>query len=87
MIVNSDKDVNLSMEPMPYRLVGTPVTVSLVSRVLSFFCDGRMVEINTSIESDWSTKLKSITFDLNRVHLDELEQILDSAPRSVNRFL
>ena len=45
-------------------------TVSLVSRVLSFFCDGRVVEINTPLESSWSTKLKSITFDPNRAIFD-----------------
>ena len=46
-----------------------------------------MVESNTSIESTWSTKLKCITFDLNRGQLDELEQVIDSAARNVNRFL
>ena len=51
----------------------TSRTVSLVGREPRFRCDGRMVEINTSLESPWSTKLKSIAFNLNRGHLDELE--------------
>ena len=34
------------------------------------------VEINTSLESPWSTKLKIITFNLNRGELDELATII-----------
>ena len=62
-------------------------TVSLVSHDLSFCCDGRTVAINTPLESSWSTKLKYITFDFNRGQSDELEQVINSAARSVNRFL
>ena len=46
-----------------------------------------MVELNTSLESSWSTKLKFITFDLNRGIFDELEQVIGFEARSVNRFL
>ena len=62
-------------------------TVSLVSHDPSFCCDGRTVEINTSLESSWSTKLISIAFDLNRAMFDELQQVIDFEARSVNRFL
>ena len=62
-------------------------TVSSVSRDPSFRCGGRMVELNTSLESSWSTKLKFITFDLNRGIFDELEQVIGFEARSVNRFL
>ena len=46
-------------------------TVSLVSRVTSFFCDGRTIEINTSLESSWSTKLTSVGIAVNRGIFDE----------------
>ena len=62
-------------------------TVSLVSHDPSFCYDGRTVKINTPLESSWSTKLKYISFDFNRGQSDELEQVIDSAARSVNRFL
>ena len=69
--------------------VSEPVvtTVSLVSRVPSFCCDGRTVAINTPFESSWSTKLKFVTFDCNRAIFNELDQVIDSAARSVNRIL
>ena len=62
-------------------------TVRLVSHDPSFCYDGRTVEINTPLESSWSKKLKYITFDFNRGQSDELEQVINSAARSVNRFL
>ena len=62
-------------------------TVSLVCHDPSFCYDGRTVEINTPLESSWSTKLKYISFDFNRGQSDELEQVIYSAARSVNRFL
>ena len=62
-------------------------TVSLVSRVTSFGCGGHTVKINTVLESSWSTKLKFVTFDLNRAQLDELEQVIDCAATSVNPLL
>ena len=68
-------------KPEKYR------TVSLVSHDPSFCCDGPTEEINASLESSWSTKLKSITFDPNRAIFDEQEQVIDSAARSLNRFL
>ena len=67
------------------NLVGS--TVHLVSRDPRFRCGGRTIELNTSIESALSIKLKFVTFDLNRGHLDELELVIDCAARSVNRFL
>ena len=62
-------------------------TVRLVSRDLRFRCGDHTIELNPSLESAGSTKLKFVTFDLNRGQLDELEQVIDSAARSVNRFL
>ena len=62
-------------------------TVRLVSHDPSFCYDSRTVKMNTPLESSWSTKLKYITFDFNRGQSDELEQVIDSAARSVNRFL
>ena len=41
-------------------------TVRLVSRVLSFSCDGRTVEINIPLESSWSMKLISVDIIVNR---------------------
>ena len=61
--------------------------VILVSRDLWFCCGRRMVEMNTSIESAWSTKSISVGFVVNRDQLDELEQVTYIAPRTVNRFL
>ena len=46
-----------------------------------------MVEINTPLESPWSTKLISVIFDYNKAIFDELELVIDSAARSVNRIL
>ena len=63
------------------------IAVSLVSRVPRFRCGGGMVEINTSIESPWSTKLISVDIVVNRGQFDELKQVIDSADRGVNRFL
>ena len=48
-------------------------TVNLVSHVHGFFPGGRLVEINTSLESSWSPILISVGFDLNRGQLDELQ--------------
>ena len=62
-------------------------TVSLVSRVPSFCCGGHVVEINTPLESARSTELKCVAFDLNRGIFDELDQVIDSAARDINRFL
>ena len=66
---------------------GSSTTVSLVSRVPSFCCDGRTVRINTPIESVWSEKLTSVGIVVNRGIFGELEQVIDCAARSVNRFL
>ena len=57
-------------------------TVSLASHDPSFCCDDRTVKINTSLESSWSTKLKFVTFDLNRGIFDELQYVIDSAAMS-----
>ena len=46
-----------------------------------------MAETNTSLESSWSTKLISVGIVVNRGQLDELELVIDSAARSVNRLL
>ena len=62
-------------------------TVSLVSRDPSFCCDDCMVEINTPLESAWSTKLISVGTVVNRGMFDELEQVIVCAARSVHRFL
>ena len=62
-------------------------TVSLVSRVPSLCCDGRMVEINTSIESAWSTELIFVGIVVNRAIFGELEQVIVCAARSASRFL
>ena len=48
-------------------------TVHFVSRDPSFCCRRSLTEINTSLESAWSTKLKSIAFGLNRGIFDELD--------------
>ena len=64
-----------------------PTTISLVSRDPSFCCGSRTVEINTPLESVWSTKLIFVAFDCNRAIFDEQEQVIDSEARSVNRFL
>ena len=48
-------------------------TVNLVSRRHGFFSGGRLVEINTSLESSWSPIFISVGFDLNRGQLDELQ--------------
>ena len=53
----------------------------------SFCCRRPLTEINTSLESAWSTKLISVGFSSNRVQLDELDQVIVGAARSVNRFL
>ena len=58
---------------IPIWIRAARTTASLVSRVSRFRCGGRTVEINTSIESAWSTKLKFITFDLNIGIFDELQ--------------
>ena len=63
------------------------VTVSLVSRVPSFCCDGCTVEINTSIESSWSAKLNSVGYNCNRAIFDGLMEAIVCAAGSVNRFL
>ena len=55
--------------------------------IRALLSDGRTVEINTPLENSWSTKLKSITFNLNRGQLDELAQVTDSAARNANWFL
>ena len=55
--------------------------------IRALLSDGRTAELNTPLESSWSTKLKSITFDPNRAIFDEQEQVIDLAARSVNRFL
>ena len=62
-------------------------TVSFVSRDPNFCCDDCMVEINTSFESSWSTKVVSVGIVVNRGMFDMLEQVIDSAARSVNRVL
>ena len=62
-------------------------TVRLVSRVPSFFCGDRTIEINTSLESAWSTKLISVGIIVNRGRLDEVEQVIDCADSGANRFL
>ena len=41
--------------------------------IRALLSDGRTVESNSPLESSWSTKLKSITFDPNRGQLDGLE--------------
>ena len=67
-----DKDNDIQRSAV-WRQRKKTTTVSLVSRVPSFCCDGRTVEINRSLESPWSTKLKSITFNPNRAIFDEKE--------------
>ena len=62
-------------------------TVNLVSRRHGFFPGGRLVEINTSLESSWSPIFISVGFDLNRGQLDELEQVIVGAIWCRNRFL
>ena len=62
-------------------------TVNLGSRRHGFPPGGRLVEINTSLESSWSPILISVGFNLNRAIFDEQEQVIDCAARSVNRFL
>ena len=49
------------------------VTVRLVSHDPRFRCRSPLAEINTPLESAWSTKLKFVTFDPSRDQLDELE--------------
>ena len=60
--------------------------VSLVSRDPMFRCSGRTIELNTSLERSWSTRLISVGLVVNRGIFDELEQVIDCAARSVNRF-
>ena len=42
-------------------------TVRLVSRDPRFRCSGHRIQLNPSLESSWSMKLKFVTFDLNIV--------------------
>ena len=60
------------------------LTVNLVSHVHGFFPGGRLAIINTSLESSWSPILISVAFDCNRVHLDELDQVIVGAVRNIN---
>ena len=62
-------------------------TVNLVSRRHGFFPGGRLVEINTLLESSWSPIFISVGFNLNRGQLHGLEQVIVGAVRNINRFL
>ena len=48
-------------------------TVSLVSSHPRFRCSGCTIELNTSLENAWSTKLISVVVSSNRGQLGELE--------------
>ena len=61
--------------------------IRLVRRDPEFRCSCRTIELNTSLEGSWSTKLVSVGFSSHRGQLDELEQVIDSAARIVNQFL
>ena len=84
---SSEKLESVFVSTVPSDSYGQSATVNLVSHVHGFFPGGRLVEINTSLESSWSPIFISVGFNLNRGQLDGLEQVIDCAARSVNRFL